>query len=396
MDETLLDQLPDGIDIYRVQRWSIVQKFKKKKSYAKQRSITDNYNGNLSLTRKIIMWLYRRTFIYDFLWLLPALRTAIRLMKTNDIKLIFSSFPNAESHILALILSLMFKVKWVCEFRDPWTMNAQQLHNCPYLLHKMNKYLEKTCIKKCHKIIVVEEYYQNYLMKIVNKRNKYELIYNGYDAEDFNNIINDKEDGYFTISYIGTFGHYRTPEYFLNALGNLLTRYPELKDEIRVLLIGESRFTPGFDEKIMEMIKKNGIGGVVERKSFLSHKKALARMIQSDVLLLIEGSVPGKNIDRKDVVTAKIFEYLFAKKPILALVPPNGSAAKIIKEANAGEIVEPTDLKSIENKLFEMYQTSKNSLKKYRLNTDYIKQFDRRIQTERLATVFDCLLSGRN
>ena len=324
-----MSQLPKNLEIYRVNKWHIGREFKNKKNCNKQKELIDDNNRHISFVKKGVAWLIRRVFIYDFTWLLEALKIAIKLIRKNDIQLIFSSYPNSEAHILALILSSLFKIKWVCEFRDPWNMYQQQLYNYPYILNKMNKYFEKKCLIKCHKIIVVEEYHKKYLMGKMNQVNKYELIYNGYDPDDFNNIIGDNNFECFTISYIGTFGHYRTTAFFLTAMGNLLIRYSELKNKIKVLLIGESRFSPGFDEKIIEMIKNNRLIGVVERVSFLPHKEALSYMMQSDVLLLIEGSIPGENMDRSDVVTAKIFEYLFSKKPILALVPPNGSAAKV-------------------------------------------------------------------
>ena len=49
----------------------------------------------------------------------------------------------------------------------------------------------------------------------------------------------------------------------------------------------------------------------------------------------------------RDVPSAKLYEYLAARRPILAAAPPNGTAAALIRESQAGTVVAPDDTEAL-------------------------------------------------
>ncbi|HUP22009.1 MAG TPA: group 1 glycosyl transferase, partial [Thermoanaerobaculia bacterium] len=51
----------------------------------------------------------------------------------------------------------------------------------------------------------------------------------------------------------------------------------------------------------------------------------------------------------------KVFEYLAAGRPILAVVPPDGAAADLIREAGAGVVVAPDDVQGIRDALVGLH-----------------------------------------
>ena len=87
----------------------------------------------------------------------------------------------------------------------------------------------------------------------------------------------------------------------------------------------------------------------------------------------------------KGIITGKIFEYLQAKRPILALGPIDGDLAEIIKETNAGCILDFKDVDSIQIELLKMYESyQKNQLKGSSKNIEY---YHRKNLTKRLSEI---------
>jgi glycosyltransferase involved in cell wall biosynthesis len=219
---------------------------------------------------------------------------------------------------------------------------------------------------------------------------KITLIYNGYDQDDFIGLDHiKKHDKKFIITYLGTWGHLVTPEFFLRALGSLLRKKEHLRERIKVNFIGEVKFDTDLGARIEQIISQENLGLVVQRLPFVPHKRGLSHLYDSDVLLL----VIGMDTDRPDAsnwrVVAKLFEYLYVRKPILALVPPDGESARIIRETNSGEIVPPNDIDCIEEKIYEMYKRFENGNLTSHIRS--IEKYDRRIQTGLLAGIFDKL-----
>ena len=64
----------------------------------------------------------------------------------------------------------------------------------------------------------------------------------------------------------------------------------------------------------------------------------LAIQKDSEALLLL---IPESGGRGRAVLSAKVFEYLAAERPILAAVPPDGAAADLIRETGAGIVVAP-------------------------------------------------------
>lgn len=395
IDETMNEDLPPDMPIYRVRERHL---FGAKGPSCKD-SLKDVSGVGLSnpANRR---WMSHLTalldgiFFYDYSWLVPAFFTGLRLLRQQKINLIFSTSPNPEAHLVGLLLKVLTGVKWVCEFRDPW--RDPFLFPAKTVIQDVaDSCLLKSVLHNADYIIAVGQILGASLAKDSGDscEGKIGVIYNGYDREDFIGLDPWCQEDRFVITYAGTWGHYRTPEYFLRAIGRLLREREELRGRIRVEFIGEVRFTPGMESKIRQVIEQENLAEIMYITPFLPHRKALSKIFNSHVLLLVEGSVPGKPVvPRGDVVTAKLFEYLYAQRPILALVPPEGEAARIIKEAAAGEIVAPYDLQGIKNKVYEMYQSFQRGELGAHARVSEIEKFDRRNQTATLVRIFDSLL----
>ena len=102
------------------------------------------------------------------------------------------------------------------------------------------------------------------------------------------------------------------------------------------------------------------------------------------LLITIEGS------GGEGILTGKLFEYLASRRPIIAIVPTKGLAAKIIESLDAGAVVSPRDIPSIKKAMSTFYeQWTKGDPFRGKGNIDV---YNRKFLTQELAQIFDKVL----
>ena len=393
IDQTLLQELPTDSPIYRVKGWRLSGDQTSPAQTTPENAIQGKqvravFQHHLIKAANFLLF-------YDYSWLLPAFLTARRLVRENNIRVIYSSSPNPEAHLVALLLRLTLPVKWICEFRDPWTLVHFYYPHISFIQRKSDKYLEVLTLRCSDHIVSVGQVLKEELIKLGGNlhQDKVSVIYNGYDKDDFlSNVAAVEKEDRCVITYVGTWGPGRSPEYFLEALAGLLRHSPDMKERLRINFIGEFKYSPDLEKRIRRYIEQTNLSDVVSIIPWLPYKEALARLLASDILLLVERPESCTN-NNLWVVTSKIFLYLYARKPILALLPSGGEAARIIRETSAGETVVPTDVDRIEDKIYDLYKRFESG--ELTCNTTKIERFERRIQTGMLAEIFDSMVAGR-
>jgi glycosyltransferase involved in cell wall biosynthesis len=94
----------------------------------------------------------------------------------------------------------------------------------------------------------------------------------------------------------------------------------------------------------------------------------------------------------KGVLSGKVFEYLAAERPILALVPPDGAAAKLIRDAGAGIVVAPDDVEGITAALRDLHASWREGRLDYtRLSPEWRDRVSRRARVRELAQLLERL-----
>jgi glycosyltransferase involved in cell wall biosynthesis len=92
------------------------------------------------------------------------------------------------------------------------------------------------------------------------------------------------------------------------------------------------------------------------------------------------------------VPSGKLFEYLAARRPILAAVPPDGTAAQLIREANAGIVVAPDDVDGIQHALEELVdQWRAGELADVSLPPAVTERISRRTRARQLAELLQSI-----
>ena len=318
------------------------------------------------------------------IWAVYAALSAIKIIKKEKIGLIYSSSPPHSVHIGARIVKRMTGLQWVCDFRDLWTGDFRHDPRSPRA-KRLHEKMEKGILGEADRVLRITDAVREYFISDYGiKSEKLVTIYNGFDMDDFgdNSKGEKRTDDKIIITHSGSFYGEYFPETFFSALSLTLKKHPNLKERIEV------RFVGVMDPKIKEAIGRY-LGVKAVFWGYLSHKDAIKVVQRSDMNLI---SLP--MIDEVyNIVTGKIFEYLAAKRPILAVVP-DGEVSNLIRSARAGVVISDDDPKKLSDKLYRAIIELKDK-KDFSPDMEVINRFKRESLTEKLATVFDEVTAGR-
>jgi glycosyltransferase involved in cell wall biosynthesis len=181
--------------------------------------------------------------------------------------------------------------------------------------------------------------------------NKFAVIPNGYDPEEFSGIVKEKEK-VFTIAYLGSLYHHRDPEPFLQALSNLIDAGEIPPDQIAIRFVGQCDETRGVPLKTVAA--KYRLADTIEILPWLPRAEALEMMARSHVLLLLAEDQPLQ-------IPGKIYDYLGVGSDILA-ISGEGATADLLAETEAAVVVRPGDQEALKWAIKGFYRNYQSSL----------------------------------
>jgi glycosyltransferase involved in cell wall biosynthesis len=359
-------------------------------------SLEDEIPANVSVHRSSALlppsWLpWRlRSFIARWLlvvdeqlgWLPFALRQGKRLIRQERIQAIYSTSAPYTDHLIGYLLKQHSGLPWIADFRDPWADNlaltfASRFHQ------RLVSDMERSIFHFADQIIVntpsAWEFFCHKYPTVAH--NRLVAITNGYDPVDFEQVspeppINPSQ---FRIVHVGSlYGQRRTARPFLKALRHVLDVGALSRKRIEVAFVGNA----GREAK--ELTKILDLADVVCFVGYVPHEKSIASLLSASLLLLIPTSGPGSEI----FLPAKIFEYLAARRPILALAS-RGAAADLVREAEAGVVVDPEVISAIADQIVMLYRKWQRRELEITPRQDVIARYDRRQLTGQLARILD-------
>ncbi len=295
-------------------------------------------------------------------WLPFVMIAGKRLLKKNNYDSIMATMGPYTSGIAAYKLAKKNKLPLIIDYRDHWTLN-------PYItffskFHKMysrkweNKILHFasviTVVSKTMKEDIIHEFGEEL-------RSRIKVIYNGWDTEDFSNLVIRKDEK-LVIKYIGNFYGYRTLKYFIEAL-ELLHSNNQLSDDLLI------EFTGNYYAETVDHIANSKVAHLINVNSQIEHKEAIKSLMNCDALLLFIASHKGKG-----VLTGKLFEYLRSGKDILAMVPPDGEAAEILRQNKHELICEMEDVKMIAKNFLMLVDVVKKKSNNRKIQLEFSRE----------------------
>jgi glycosyltransferase involved in cell wall biosynthesis len=380
IDQTLLAELSNAVEVHRVA--SPLERYMRNWFKRGRSSLTSTQNGagkRGKFTSNSLSHLVRplRQFHVaqdqSALWLPWAYQCATNLIREKMPRAVVTSGPPHLIHLLGLTLKKRFNIPWVADFRDGWTDNTL-FRASSSLRRKIDKYIEAGVVANADNIIGVTKHICDYFKtEYPMHRDKVSLIYNGFDKANFTPRVQENPVGEsLSFVHIGGIGATRDPQPLITALKGIFENQLLPRKTITLQFIGKYH-------RVMSQLPE-----WVDVIPYLPHQHAIERMMTAGVLVLIAGSAEGEA-----AFTSKVFEYLAAQRPILALIPLKGELANLLRSYSMAEVVAPEDIPGIQKAILRIYEKARLSSVPNQSDISIIQQFDRYHQTGQLAAILD-------
>ena len=249
----------------------------------------------------------------------------------------------------------------------------------------MDRKIELNVLKKAHKITCISNY--DIEMDFGRKIDKSKCINlaNGYDEADFSKISTDFNfNGPFNILHLGASGKERNPRNLFKAINKLDKEAVINPSSFRLTFVGK------VETSVIDTIKYYDIFKYIHLVPYLPHKEALDFVKEASLMLLLI-TQSKKNIR---ILPGKTFEYLRSKRPIFALGPIDGEAARIINEAEVGVVLDYDNEQAIYTHLKNYYRSWHYGKKEGFIFDDVkVSNFSRQNLTKKLAEIFNNLIT---
>jgi len=373
IDETFQGEVPEDISIYKhriFEPYRIAGVFSKKK--AKRISSGIIQTKNQSFLEKFMLWVRGNFFIPDArkYWVRPSVKFLYDVLEKEQIDTVITTGPPHSVHLIGYHLKELKKVKWLADFRDPWTsIGYHKKLRLTRMAQNRHKELEQLVLSKADQIVVTSETTKKEFQGIT--RQPIEVITNGYDTIVASKVVLDEK---FTLSHIGSMLSGRNPKNLWKVIAELIAENELFKNAVKLQFLGV------LSDDVLETLKDSGLENYVDVLGYVSHEDALKYQQKSQVLLLAEID----SEETKGIIPGKLFEYMAAERPILGVGPAGWEVADMVAATKTGAIFEYTahfQLKNVLLNWFEQYQ--KNQLQVSSVHTN---QFSRRELTRKLAS----------
>jgi glycosyltransferase involved in cell wall biosynthesis len=308
-------------------------------------------------------------------WNLTAIPTAIRIVKREQIDVVITTSPPSSVHLVGAAVKRVTGIPWVADLRD--SVVAHPHRHAERMLVRAKEQGEhavaKLIARSANAIVGVSEAISEE-MRERNPKGPVVTIANGSDFDDFAGLEHTPSDR-LRITHAGSFFGKRDPRPFLTAL-----KQSGLDDVV-------VRFLGDFRSADREWAEQLGLGDRLELVAYAPRRRSLELQRDSDALLLLIPEAGGRG---KGVLSGKVFEYLAAERPILAVVPPDGAAANLIRETGAGIVVGPDDIEGMTAALHELHARWKaGELAGTPLSEEWRDKLSRRTRVEELAQLLE-------
>jgi len=313
-------------------------------------------------------------------WSLGAVPAGLRLVRTFKPDVLWTTYPIATAHLIGAALHRLTGIPWVADFRDPM---AQDDYPADRLTHRAFEWIERRTLNACTKAIftapgALRLYAERYPELPASRLG---IIENGYDEASFAGLeaqapqVGERP---LTLVHSGTvYSSERDPRPLFAALGELLRAGAISGRSLNIVLRAS-----GNDHYLSELVRAEGIQEIVSLQPAIAYRAALKEMQQSDGLLVLQAA----NCNYQ--VPAKLYEYLRARRPILALTDPLGDTAAVLRAAGVDSIA-PLDSKEAIRRTFVAFLEQLRARRAPVPSEAAVAACSRRARTAQLAAILD-------
>jgi len=333
---------PSGITVQRVRPWRHPRDWwraikEARPGGARFRHTMAPAAGESSVAMPLDIPAWKR-HIFSLLWLpddaqgfIPPAVTAARRAFGKLPDLVYTSAPPFSAHLAGLRLARR-GVRWLAEFRDPWTGNPwKPAHVRSAWSDAIERWLERRTLARAERVVAVSQgIARAFRGKLPpNQADRVLLVRNGIEWLATGSPPS-RESGPRRIVHVGSFYLGRDPRLFLEALAEVARRHRLGADRLQVDLVGNCRWFNG--ASVEKVVQELALGPVVNFHDWVAHDVCQGIIREADILLLLAQRQP-------DQVPNKLYEYLGTRAPILAFVDEEGESAGMLREIGGHTLV---------------------------------------------------------
>lgn len=301
-----LGLIPPGTQVIRAAAWDTKRHFSIGGRYLQTMALPDRWQS----------------------WILPAFVAGLRATRRQHFDAILTTFPIASAHAVGLLLHRATGLPWIADFRDPM---VQERYPTDARTWRNWDRLERAVFAAANAITVTTDRTRAYYARRYGDplASKVTTISNGFDPEVFPTAPDPSPpraagDGPLTLLHSGVmYPSERNPVPFFRAVAALKAAGDPAVRQLRILFRDS-----GHDERYQETVRNLGLQDAIQFLPSLPYHEAVAEMLQVDGLLVFQSA------DCESQIPAKVYEYLYAGRPIVGIVHPDGDTADLLRQMN--------------------------------------------------------------
>lgn len=324
-----------------------------------------------SILEKLLLFIRGNFFIPDarISWVRPSVSFLSDYITEHQIDTIITTGPPHSLHLIGLQLKQKHPLKWVADFRDPWTQIGyhKKLKLSSFAQKKHNR-LEASVFQMADELLVTSLKTKTIFSELTST--PILILTNGFDFEITNNTPLDSK---FTLSHVGSLLEGRNPSVLWKVLSDLITESKEFAATFQLNLIGS------VSTEVLETLYNYGLENHICNLGYLPHNEVLEYQKKTQLLLLIEED----SKETQYIIPAKLFEYMASKRPIIAIGPDTSDIETILNQTNSGTYFRYDESEVLRKRLWQHFEAYKTQ----QLNVDSkgLDAYGRKSLTKQLA-----------
>lgn len=312
-------------------------------------------------------------------WFLPSVYAGLCLVKRESIDAIYATGRPWTALVIGLVLRQLSRKPLVVDFRDPWMTNP---FRTPYsaLKNRLETVLERLVVEKADVVIAnTMELREEFLQRFPHQpTSKFISLVNGFDPDDYlidGSAGTSANPDVFTLTHTGFLYGKRDPKTFLEAVKRLVDQRFVDPQRFKIVFVGSVELP----YNLSAYLAAANLEKIVTLRDHVPYRESLRFLRDADALLLLQ---PGTTTQ----IPSKLFEYIGAKKPIIAISPRQGATSRIVTHEELGAVADPDDTEAIGRALMQLYRAWTTGMLGTSLNSAAHVKFDINSLTRCLAT----------
>ncbi|SMD37056.1 Glycosyltransferase involved in cell wall bisynthesis [Reichenbachiella faecimaris] len=376
-DDSLDKDISPDLEVLKFPIWEpfgLYKKLFKKKEKLKQGIVIEK--AKMSLVDKLSVWIRANLFIPDprRFWVKPSVKFLSSYIEEQNIDVVVTTGPPHSMHLIGLGLKNKCKVKWVADFRDPWSdWDLLDKLGVKGIARRMHQKLERKVLANADHVLTASQGIKKSLLE-KNSKSTISVITNGFDPDDYVSATSDNTQTKFRITHLGLLNELRNPAVLWDCLEELCVEIPHFQDDLELLLAGM------VSESILVRLQSSAVlSARFTHLDYISHREVFNYYRDSNILLLLLNPKDEEQL----IIPGKLFEYLLIKKPILAIGKKKSEVNDILQSTEAGEVFEMEERQQIKGMIFENYTRFQSGISE--VKTKQTDQFSRKHLTNQLS-----------